>query len=308
MSILGKTLYAYKQIFGHGLNVAYYRDFVRKKILDTEPIANTNSDCVEVHMLTSSGDLLNALWSLKTFYCYSQKDYSLCIHDDGTFEDKDVELFEYHFPDARIIRRNFANTATSEKLQGFPLLSKWRSENPFALKAVDFATFSDCEKIVSLDSDILFFHNPDILIERIDSVKYRLNTLNKDWRYGYSPELEDLQAHVGFDVIPLINSGLGLIHRRSIVYEQLEQYLSIPGITSHPYGGRSEQSLFALSSCQFGFEFLPSDYDVHLRDTPMGISCRHYVSPIRHMMYGEGIKRLVKNGFFKDLNSLNLTN
>lgn len=297
----GRILYLFKQKFGHGLTTAYYRDIVRKNILHTQPCLTDSTNAVEVHTLTSSNDVLNTLWSLKSFYFYSKKQYSLCIHDDGSLKSTDIELFQEHFPNARIIRRDFANQVTSEKLKGFPYLSKWRNENPFALKAVDFVTFANSDRVISLDSDILFFDAPNVLLERVDTPEYLFNTLNKDWRYGYSPELEDLQANVNFDVIPLINSGLGLIHSKSIVYEQLEKYLQIPGITSHPYGGRSEQALFALSCCQFGFEFLPEDYDVHLNKTPINVPCRHYVSPIRHMMYGEGIKRLVKNQFLKAL-------
>jgi hypothetical protein len=42
---------------------------------------------------------------------------------------------------------------------------------------------------------------------------------------------------------------------------------------------------------------LPPEYDVRL-DAPMpGAPSRHYTGPIRHLMYREGMSRLVKNGF-----------
>jgi hypothetical protein len=164
---------------------------------------------------------------------------------------------------------------------------------------IDFTLFASCSKVISLDSDILFFSYPTVLVERIEDEEYIKSTLNRDWRYGYSPSLTELNSSVDFEVLSDINTGLGLIYSTAISFDALEEYLNIPNIDSHPYGGRSEQTLFALSLCKSGFEFLPKEYDVHLGKTPTDSPVRHYVSPVRQLMYGEGIRRLVKQNFLK---------
>ena len=102
-----------------------------------------------------------------------------------------------------------------------------------------------------------------------------------------------------FDLQPRINSGLGLIQHSSLRYDWIEDFLALPGILSHPH--RIEQTLFALCSSRFGFEMLPAEYDVH--DGPMksGVPCRHYTGPMRHLMYGEGMRQLTRSGFLRDL-------
>ncbi|WP_030008240.1 hypothetical protein, partial [Picosynechococcus sp. NKBG042902] len=294
----GALIYKLKTKFGHGLDTAYYRDLFRKKILDTAPITRTDSKLAEVHTLTSSKDCLNTIWSLKSFYVFSEENYALCIHDDGTLNDQDKLEILKHFPNARLIERTMADREIYQKLQSYPSALKMRENNPFSLKVFDFTYFSNTDKILFIDSDILFFAKPTDLIERINNSNYKLNTFNKDWNYGYSPDIEKIAKYINFELIPYINTGLGLIHKISMSFEKLEHFLSIPGIQDHPYGGRAEQTLIALCSSEYGFEFLSSDYDVNIEKiTPTDSPCRHYVSPIRYLMYKEGLKRLEQRKF-----------
>ena len=78
-----------------------------------------------------------------------------------------------------------------------------------------------------------------------------------------------------------------------------EEFLALPKILSRPHA--IEQTLFALCSARFGFEMLPTEYDVHVGPTKSGVPCRHYTGPARHLMYGEGMRRLVRGGFLQKL-------
>jgi hypothetical protein len=54
-----------------------------------------------------------------------------------------------------------------------------------------------------------------------------------------------------------------------------------------------------LCSSRFGVELLPDEYTLWLAPG-VGDRCfRHYPGAIRHLMYGEGIARLVKDGFLQ---------
>ena len=104
----------------------------------------------------------------------------------------------------------------------------------------------------------------------------------------------------GFDLPPLINSGLGLLHRASLRFDWVEEFLGLPDILSHSH--QIEQTLIALCSARFGFEMLPAEYDVHLGPRRPGAPIRHYTGPIRHLMFSEGIRTLARQGFLKSAN------
>ena len=80
-----KLLYKFREIKEFGFSAIYYRDIIRKTILDGSPIAaiGTDKNC-EIHAINSQGDWLNLMWTLKTFSHFSKVKYDVCIHDDRT--------------------------------------------------------------------------------------------------------------------------------------------------------------------------------------------------------------------------------
>jgi hypothetical protein len=167
--------------------------------------------------------------------------------------------------------------------------------NPLALKVFDFAALLESDRLLLLDSDVLFFAEPTELLRRIDSPSYAHNSLNRDWTYGYSMELDTLRLRLGGRIDERVNSGLGLIHRASIDFDAIERWLAMPEIWSHHH--RIEQTLIALYSCLYGHRFLPPAYDVHLGPMDPDAPTRHFTGPIRPRMYVEGMRALVRKGF-----------
>ncbi len=98
-------------------------------------------------------------------------------------------------------------------------------------------------------------------------------------------------------MIDRFNSGLGLIQRDSLRLDWIEEFLGVPGILGHFW--RIEQTLFALCSSRFGVELLPPEYDVYLARGLGNRPSRHYVGAIRHLMYREGMPRLVRQGLLE---------
>ena len=285
----GRALYLARDKFGHGVRAAWYRDVVRPRIRDRQPFSETTDYACEIHVLTSQADYLNLLWALHSFFAASRRQYALCIHDDGTLTADAVDQLLSAFPAARLISRREGDARLSELLAPYKRCRELRATNNLALKIFDFAAFLQSDRMMLLDSDILFFSRPEGLLTALEGGAR--NSLNRDWRYGYSI---DEDAKLDFELPPLINSGLGLIHRASIRYDWIEDFLTLPNILSHPH--RIEQTLFALCSARFGFDMLPAEYDVHLGPAKPGIPSRHYVGPIRHLMYSEGMRCLVRDG------------
>ncbi|WP_413171241.1 hypothetical protein [Anabaena azotica] len=291
---IGSLLLKVKQNYQHGLRTAYYRDVVRHKILSSLPIKDTTSKDCEIHVLTSANDWLNLVWTLKSFYHFSKRQYALCIHDDGTLTQENISTLQYHFPDARIIDRKQADRKVLALLSSYPRCLEFRKTNHLSPKVFDFALYLESDRMLLLDSDVLFFQEPTVLIQRIEDPAYTLNTVNGDVASAYTVDPIVVEKHCNFTPIDRFNSGLGLIHKASLKLDWMEEFLALPNIIGHFW--RIEQTLFALCSSRFGVELLPLEYDVRLDRGIKGCPSRHYVGRIRHLMYLEGIRQLVKQG------------
>jgi hypothetical protein len=286
----------YRQAFGHGLRVAWYRDVVRPRILSTPPISATTDNRCEIHVLTSKKDWLNLIWTLKSFYVASGRYYALCVHEDGSLTNKEMTALEEHFPNARIIRRADADAKVAKLLRNFPRSLSFRNTNLLAPKIFDFIAFLESDRMALFDSDLLFFAEPTIYLERVDDPAYRRNTFNADSEDGYTVQCDAVRALIGHELRPRVNTGLGLVHRNSISWDWTEEFLALPGILDGHFW-RIEQTLFALCSSRYGVDLLPSEYMLRL-EPGIGARCfRHYVGAIRHLMYGEGMARLLERGF-----------
>jgi hypothetical protein len=288
-----------RQKFGHGLRVAWYRDVVRPRILSTAPIEDTTDRRCEIHALTSKQDWLNLVWTLKSFYVASSRRFALCIHEDGSLDESALASLQHHFPAARVVQRAEADTKLAEVLRKFPRSLLFRNTNVLAPKVFDFVTFLESDRMALFDSDLLFFAKPTTYLQRVEDRSFRCNTFNADSDHGYTVEPDAVRSRIGHDLFPRVNTGLGLLHRDSIRWDWTEEFLSLPGIMTGNFW-RIEQTLFALCSSRYGVELLPDEYTLSLepgiRDRPF----RHYVGRIRHLMYGEGIAQLTKDGFLRE--------
>lgn len=293
---VGALIYRLRKSFRGGLHTSYYREIVRPRILKTCPIVDTNDMTCEIHALTSADDWLNVIWTLKSFYLTSKRFYSLCIHDDGTLtKDAQQELMK-HFPNARLIVRTVADHTVPTTLAGHPRCQEFRKTNVLSPKLFDFAAFLETDRMLMLDSDVLFFAEPTALLRRIEDPRYKLNCVNRDVASAYTIEPHVAADRTGVKLIERFNAGFGLIHRQSLQLDWIEEFLKLPDVLSHFF--RTEQTLFALCSSRFGVELLPPDYDVRLTGGIEGRPSRHYVGAIRQLMYKEGVRHLVKQGLF----------
>ncbi len=290
----GAIAYQIRRKFRNGLRTAYYRDVVRQRILETEPVRETSSEACEIHVLTWSEDWLNLLWALKSFYRFSGRHYALCIHDDGTLPAAASAILREHFPGARLISREAADREVLAGLAAYPRCLAFRQSNTLSLKLFDFVHYLNSPRMLLIDSDVLFFSEPVELLRRIETPEYGMNTVNADVASAYTVDPADVCERFGFELAPCFNSGLGLIHRDSLRLEWIEEFLSLPGVLGHFW--RIEQTLFALCSFRRGAELLPEEYRVRFDGKITG-SCKHYVGAIRHHMYSGGIRHLVKSGF-----------
>lgn len=293
---VGQLALLFRQRFGQGLRTAYWRDVVRPRILETAPIVGTTDPTCEIHVLTSRQDWLNLVWTLKSFYLASARRYALCIHDDGTLDATAIGCLAAHFPNARLIPRTDADQDVPPTLESHPRCAALRRTNHLSPKLFDFRHYLRSERILLLDSDVLFFSEPVELLRRAENRDYRKNSVNADVASAYTVTPEAARE-IGVDLVERFNSGLGLVHRDSLRLDWLEEFLGLPGVLGHFW--RIEQTLFALCSSRYGVELLPDEYAVRLSVGSEELPVRHYVGAVRHLMYREGIRRLVRDGLLR---------
>jgi hypothetical protein len=293
--MIGRLLYLYKRKFGEGYLTAYYRDTVAPRIQNSSPVRIDPEGECELHVLTCHGDLNACLWNLKSFYLVVGSGIPLVIHDDGSLTVDDRQTLLHLFPNARVILREEADRALFKVLKPFPLCIKVRETNNYSLKLFDFPHFARTSRFMIMDSDILTFSLPEHLMSVANSSDFKYSTLNRDWRYGYSLDMDHIHDS-GFAKTPeRINTGLGVVQRASYDFARFERILGLPGLLDHPYPGRIEQTTLAISLSEDGFEFLPEEYDVRMGPTPNHVPMRHYVTGgARHLMYREGYRLLNK--------------
>jgi len=299
----GAFLLKFRQTFGDGLTVAWFRDIVRPQILRSPPVRKTDDYRCEIHILTSKQDWLNAMWSLKSFYRVSGRCYGLCIHEDGSLADPEIRILQEHFPSARIVTRSEADETLRRSLLRFPRCQAFRESHPLAMKLFDFVEFLESERMALFDSDLLFFAEPSVYLSRVENSAYKINTFNADIATRYTLDAEKLNLAVRGPVQARLNSGFGLIHSKSLPREWIEEFLELPNILSgNPW--LIEQTLIALCSSRYGVELLPEEYSLRLDEGIGERPMRHYVGKIRHLMYGEGMRRLSRIGILDSSTSI----
>jgi hypothetical protein len=131
----------------------------RRKILATQPVHTKNTDKGSVRYLVCHDQVVEAVWSAKSLLAEDQmRTCNLVFHDDGTLLSKDVAVLLYHFPCAKVIRRDEADVEMENVLP--PACKALRDSLVLSLKLFDFAHFSDGGPYLALDTDVLFFREP----------------------------------------------------------------------------------------------------------------------------------------------------
>ena len=284
----GRLLWLTRHFFRHGICGAYGREVIAPRVLTCPPLAGLTDAHCEVHVLTSQHDWIMLLWALRTFYRASQRKYRLCVHDDGSVPPEAVHELRRQFPDARLIQRADADERLAGLLAAAPICRAWRAKNPLLLKTFDFAAFLESERMLVIDSDLLFFHTPAALIARIETPGSTPNGFNRDWSYGYSIPWEELHARAQPPVESHINSGLGVLRQGTVSFEWCEDcFATFPSLPSHSH--RIEQTLIALCAARSGHVMLPSPYDVYGGPTDFALPVRHYSGSFRARLYSEGL-------------------
>lgn len=264
------------------------------------PIKTDTEGPLEIHTVTGHRHVTMALWALLSWYVLSGRRDPLCVHDDGSLTPADQDRLRAVFPNARVVSRAEADESLAHILADFPRCRAFREAGwPNSAQLFDYALLCRAERLMSFDSDLLFFRYPEELIRAIEQGVDNADAPNwfacgRTGGSGLAVPENVLEERTGIKPYRELNNGFGVLARRSMAPKRTEELLArLEDIaTGHPWW---TQTLVDLLSAEWGVEFLSADYHVAgLSPPPDQLVQKHYTIPVRELFWAEGLPAAVR--------------
>ncbi|HLV32125.1 MAG TPA: hypothetical protein VKY57_11200 [Chitinispirillaceae bacterium] len=228
-----------------------------QSVVSTPPLQCNPSSDVELHATTSHFHLPMYITAIKSLLRY-YNDITVIVHDDGSFTEEDRHLVQEHIRGITVIEKTRADAVLKEKMTSFPLCRKFRKNVINAMELFDNILLAGKEKIVSMNSDVLFLKKPLDVINWIKSESHSIMSVYEEqpahqkdflqkWNCRIPPHItlclvafykkffdmafvEDVLSHTGFDwytaqnVYPLLFSRAE--DKQPVVFLNTDQYQS----------------------------------------------------------------------------------
>ena len=195
-----------------------YKNFKSIGILETSPInCNPNSD-VEIHTLVSHHHLfmyLCAIKSLLRFY----NGVSAVVHDcKGDLTKEDIKILNSHIPGINVTEKSYADKEMAVCLKDFPQCQKYRKEVLNSKQLLDHIILAKKNKMITMDSDVLFLQKPEEFISWIKGSKKEIVYV-----YEEGPKVEkDILLSIGSKFSPHIVLALVCFYKDIMNLELIE--------------------------------------------------------------------------------------
>lgn len=266
------------------------------------PVAGSSSQPFDIYFLSGK-----KFWYQTCFCAYSMAqhaDVSLrpVVFDDGTLTDKYAGGIRRIFPDARVIPIEEITERLETELPAkkFPYLRERHINYPNIRKLIDIHLGSEGWKLV-LDSDMLFFNQPEVLVNWLKSPQQLCCMVDTETSYGYSDEL--MRSLAGAEIPERINVGICGLNSSHIDWEKLEFWCKtlIEKEGSHYY---QEQALIAMLFAGQPHLKVPEGEYVVMPDQrevmePRG-TLHHYVADSKPWYFRYGWQQVRKNSLGND--------
>jgi hypothetical protein len=291
---------ALRRIQAEGADRAFRRWRLWSQVLATPPVYADvpGRSEVEVHLLCHRGDHLCAIWALKTLYRTSGVRWPAVVHIQGVCTAAMKRRFRTHVPDARIIVQEDADARVLDALgDRYPRLVEARRASPFMMKLIDPVLLASADRIVILDSDVLFFREPRELRAHVESAPADAWLFQQDPVSTYNVTEEESASALGIRIPERVNSGIAVVPRCLVDLELCERLLEHPDVRRP--SGWIEQTLFALCAGARGrVEYLSPSYVISLeRGLDYSVcTARHYAGPSRPLLTEEGMPYAALHG------------
>jgi lipopolysaccharide biosynthesis glycosyltransferase len=201
-------------------------------------------DRLEVHSLICKRDINLLIATIKLFHYHSKLDFDIVIHEDGSFDNNDVEYLVETLPGCTIIRKEQADEQVKNFLKDYELCTHFRfaeHHTIFRIKLFDPFYFTKTHNIINTDADILFCNTPHVLLEHI---KNKEGVYLRDTWSSYCVPFRDEDENTLVD--RYINAGFNYYPTKNYYsLEHIEKCLEI----LYNHGSRGATHPFLEQSC-----------------------------------------------------------
>ncbi len=257
------------------------------------------ADCggppLELHLLTGRRFWYQTAFCLWSFARQTRRDVAPVIIDDGSLTAENRETLGGLFPRIRFLGRPEAAERLAAHLPPgrFPCLNdRWR-QYPHIRKIIDPHLGGHGWKLV-LDSDLLFFHRPQFLLDWMDAPDRPLHAVDIATAYGYDSGL--LRRVAGGPVPEKVNVGLTGLNSTQLDWEKIEHWCAelIAAAGTHYY---LEQALVAMLVADRPSAVAPAADYVTLPRPPEADECHavmhHYVAESKPWYFRSNWRRVL---------------
>lgn len=246
-----------------------------------------------LHVLTGARFWYQTAFCLWTFARHAGRTLAPVFHDDGTLGGTPRERLLALFPAGCFVPRQETVERLDRHLPAgrFPFLRERWLNYPNIRKLIDVHAGQAGWKLV-VDSDLLFFRRPGLLIDWLDLPDRPLHAVDVETSYGYPlPMLADL---AGRPVAERINVGLTGLRGEDLDWERLEAWCRalIERAGTHYY---LEQALVAMLVAGKSCAVAPAADYVTLPVPPEAEECsavmHHYVAGSKRWYFRSNWRR-----------------
>ncbi len=187
----------------------YHRTYATQanRILQAPPFTDSAHDEFDLHILLCARDVVNGIWTLRSFLHFSGLRPPIFIHDDGSLTSAHIQTLTHAFPSAHIIGFAQADEQMRKALANCPNSFRYRiTEQTWpALKLLDFAHYSAGRPFMVLDADVLFFKEPK---EILQAITRHQGFFMSDWQDAYTWPCDRWPAVLNTQGLERVNVGL----------------------------------------------------------------------------------------------------
>jgi len=220
-----------------------------------------------IKTLCGSGSVPLARRCLASLVRASALPLELVIHDDGTLSPAEMELLMEITPNARFFHRLESDTYVTRELAAYPYCAAFRRNNPLALKLFDLLWSCGDDKVLFIDTDVLFLRRFSLSLETIPSSVEAV--FMRDHQSAYSLRPQDL-LQMSLPIAAKVNTGFFFFRKSLVNLDLLERFLS------HRITSRGLLPMWLEQTC---WAILA------------GQRCSHYWNPKEFIIPREGLKR-----------------
>ena len=273
-----------------------HAESLRSTISSLPPIA-LGTDCEdEIHLLCGHRHTPLGCFALWSLLRYVQFDVAVFVHDDGSLDDADRGLWESRFSNIVVVTPDQSRATRSKffAAHDFPLLEQMSREHIYAKKLLDFHLVGPGKRIAMLDTDVLFFRQPDELLSVWDRLAAGVGIISTfdDIGSSYAADTRAIARAVG-QIPERFNAGMCLLQKFGTTdFSEVERVLGLMANQQGDLLGHlwAEQTIYAIMAGRRTLHRMSPEYQIGgATGNPVAV---HYAGLFRELFFTEGIPRL----------------